>query len=92
MEMLLDFLNDYIVLIVAGICLGVGFLIKYTVPGEKINRFIPLIVVVLGIFVNMWVNNFTFSPEILLGGIVSGLVSTGGYELVKQFIKLKGEQ
>ena len=41
---------------------------------------------VLGIGLNMWIN-LGVSPEIILGGLVSGLASTGLYEAFRQFIK-----
>ena len=82
----MEFLNDYLVLIVVGICLCVGYVMKNLVPSEKVNRFIPLTMMVLGIVINVWVNGFAFSPEILLGGMASGLASTGMHQLFKQFI------
>lgn len=87
----MDFLNDYLVLIVMGICLCVGFVVKELIPSDKVNRFIPLIMAVLGTFLNVWLNGFAFTPEILLGGMASGLASTGLYEAFAQFIKKKGE-
>ena len=82
----MEFLNDYLVLIVVGICLCVGYVLKNLVPSEKVNRFIPLIMAILGISVNVWLNAFTFTPEILLAGMISGLASTGMHQLFKQFI------
>ena len=38
---------------------------------------------VLGVLLNTWLNGFTFTPEILLGGLASGLAATGAYEVVK---------
>lgn len=35
---------------------------------------------------NTWMN-MNFTPEILLGGMVSGLASTGLYETFKNFLK-----
>ena len=87
----MEFLNDFIVVIVLGICLGVGYVIKNLIPSDKINRFIPLIMAILGVGLNVWLNGFTFTPEILLGGITSGLASTGLHQLFKQFIEKKGE-
>lgn len=86
----MDFLNDYLVLIVVGICLCIGYVIKHLIPTDKLNRFIPLIMAVLGVALNVWLNGFAFSPEILLGGLASGLASTGMHQLFKQFIE-KGE-
>ena len=87
----ISFLNDYIVLIVVGICLCVGYILKNLIKTDKINKYIPLIMGVLGVIINTWVCNFDFSPSILLGGLVSGLASTGLYELFKNFINKKGE-
>jgi len=82
----MEFLNDYLVLIVVGICLCVGYVLKNVVPSDKVNRFIPLIMLVLGTIVNVWLNDFAFTPEILLGGMASGLASTGMHQLFTQFI------
>lgn len=83
----MEFLNDYIVLIVMGVCLCVGYVMKHLIPSEKVNRFIPLVMALLGVLINAWVNAFAFTPEILLGGMVSGLASTGMHQLFKQFIE-----
>lgn len=87
----MEFLNEYLVMIVMGVCLCVGFVLKHVVPTEKVDRFIPLIMALLGIFINAWVNAFTITPEILLGGMASGLASTGMYEMFKQFINKGGK-
>ena len=87
----MDFLKDFMVLIVVGICLCIGYIIKHVMPGEKVNRFIPVIVAVIGVFINMWINGFTITPEILLGGLVSGLASTGMHQVFKQFIDKEEE-
>ena len=83
----MDFLNDYLVLIVMGICLCIGYVIKHLIPTDKVNRFIPLIMAVLGVILNVWLNGFAFTPEILLGGLASGLASTGMHQMFKKFIK-----
>ena len=83
----MEFLNDYIVLVVLGICLCVGYILKNLVPTDKVNKFIPLIVGVLGVVLNVWANGWTVTPEVLLGGLASGLASTGAYEAVNQFVK-----
>jgi hypothetical protein len=82
----MEFLNDYLVLIVVGICLCVGYVLKHIVPSDKVNRFIPLIMLMLGTIINVWLNDFAFTPEILLGGMASGLASTGMHQLFTQFI------
>ena len=83
----MEFLENYVVLVVLGVCLCVGYILKNLVPSEKINRFIPLIMALLGCFINIWVAGWKISPEILLGGLVSGLSSTGLYEAFRNFLK-----
>ena len=85
----MDFLNDFVVLIIVGICLCVGYVLKHLVPTEKVNKFIPLIMALLGVILNFWLNKFTFTPEILLGGLFSGLASTGLHQAFKQFVEKK---
>lgn len=85
----MEFLKDFLVLIVVGICLCVGYVIKNIIPNQKVNKFIPLIMAVLGVGLNIWIN-LAITPEILLGGLVSGLASTGMHQLFSQFIN-KGE-
>ena len=87
----MEFLNDYLVLIVVGICLCVGYVLKNFIPTDKINKWIPLTMGLLGVALNVWLNDFTFSPVILLGGLLSGLASTGLHQVFKQFIEKKGE-
>lgn len=84
----LSFLNDYLILIVVGVCLCVGYIIKASVSFIP-NKFIPLIMGVLGVVLNVWLNSFAFTPEILLGGLFSGLASTGLHQLFIQLISGK---
>ena len=78
----LSILQDYVVIIVMGICMCVGYIIKAITSAQAVTRYIPLIMGVLGLLLNMWVN-WDITPEILLGGLVSGLASTGLYEAIK---------
>lgn len=87
----MEFLNQYIVILVVNICLCVGYIIKHSITFIP-NKYIPLIMAVLGVILNIWVSGWKFSPEILLGGMVSGLASTGTYEMVKNFNKRKNEE
>lgn len=87
----MDFLNEYIVLVVMGICICVGFCIKHLIPSDKINKYIPTILALLGVALNLWNNAFAVTPEIVLGGLVSGLAATGCYEAVRNFIEKRGK-
>ena len=82
----MEFLTQFSIPVVIGICLCVGYILKNVVTTAKVNRFIPLVMGVLGLGLNMWIN-LGVSPEIILGGLVSGLASTGLYEAFRQFIK-----
>lgn len=79
---LLEFAN----LAVTGICLCAGYIIKHAVPGTAVNRFIPLIMGLLGLTVNMWLHGWGLTPDILLGGLVSGLASTGLHQAFCQLL------
>jgi uncharacterized membrane protein len=87
----MEMFNDFIVLIVMMICLCVGYIIKHLIDTEKVNKCIPLIMAVLGVFLNVWLNGWALTPEILLGGMASGLASTGMHQAFKQFINKNNE-
>ena len=82
----IGFLTEYAIPLIVGICLCVGYIIKNLVPSDSINKFIPLIMGVLGVLLNFWVNQ-QFTAEVLLGGLFSGLASTGLYELFRNLIR-----
>lgn len=86
----LGFLTEYVLPIILGICLCVGYILKNIVPNENVNRFIPLIMGILGVVLNVWVN-MSFTAEILLGGLFSGLASTGLHQIFAQLIAGKTE-
>lgn len=81
----LTFLADYVVLVVVGICLCVGYILKHVVTTDKINRWIPLIMGLLGLGLNLWIQ-MAFTPEVILGGLFSGLAATGLHQVFKQLI------
>ena len=87
----LNFMNEYVVAVVFALCLCVGYMLKHAVTTDKINKYIPLIMGVLGVILNVWMNQFAFNPEILLGGLVSGLASTGFHQVFSQLIEKKAE-
>lgn len=88
----MEFITEYISVVglVAALC--VGFIIKYLVPGEEINRYIPLIAAVVGLVVCLWDAHWIASPQVFVMGLVSGLASTGLYEAFANFIKKKDEE
>ena len=78
-------LMDYLNIIVCGICLCVGYVIKNVVPNKEINKYIPLIMLVLGTVLSFWIH-FAITPECVLEGMFSGLASTGLYEMFRNLI------
>lgn len=78
-------LSSYAVPVIVGICVCVGYVIHSVVPSDGINRYIPLVMAVLGVALNCWVAG-SVSPDVILGGMFSGLASTGLYEAFKQLI------
>ena len=85
------FLGDYVVLVVVLICLCVGYVLRNIIPTNKVNKFIPLIMAVLGLFLNIWMNSWVVTPEVVLGGLVSGLASTGLHQVFKKLIERSNE-
>lgn len=81
-----SFVVEYISPIILVACLVVGYVVKHAIPNETINRYIPLILAVLGIVLNVWAC-MDISLEIAVTGAMSGLASTGLYELFAQLIE-----
>ena len=83
-----EIVKDYLVFGVIIICLIVGFILKNLVKTDKINPFIPLIMAALGVLLNVWFSGWMFNPTVLIGGLCSGLASSGaydGYKAIKDY-------
>ena len=82
----LSVLNEYLVVVVVGICLCVGYVIKNSLDFIP-NKYIPLIMLVLGTITNILINlNTGINAGVILGGMLSGLASTGLHQLFSKFI------
>ena len=81
----LAFLNDYFVLVIVGICLCVGYVIKTSITIIP-NKYIPLIMLILGTTISVLTNLDNITSAIILQGMVSGLASTGLYETFRNLI------
>ena len=82
----IEMLNDFMVPVILGICLIVGFILKHWIKGAD-NRLIPTVVTVLGVALAIWMD-MSITPEIILKGAVSGLASTGLHQALKQMFNL----
>lgn len=83
----LTFLSNYFVPVIIGICLCLGYGIKQIT--FVANKWIPIILMVVGLLLNIWLQH-GISPEIILSGMLSGLASTGLHQAFKQVIE-RGE-
>lgn len=81
LSVLLEFIN----VIVLGICLCVGYVIKNSLDFIP-NKYIPLIMLVLGTVLNIIFNIPDINGEVVLVGMMSGLASTGLYEMFKNLL------
>ena len=81
----LSFLSEYLVLVIVGICLCVGCIVKKWIKDVD-NKFIPTICAVLGVFLAIWLNSWMVTPAIILSGLLSGLASTGLHQLFVQYL------
>lgn len=80
----LSFLQEFFVPVIAGICLCVGFAIK---KWEKVpNKYIPTIMGLLGLLIAVSMNWGSVTAGVILGGLFSGMASTGLYETFKNLI------
>lgn len=84
-----SFLSDYFVMAVVVGCVVVGYIIKHSLDFIP-NKYIPAILAVVGIGLNLIVSGL--SVENVIYGAVMGLASTGMHQAFKQFIeKTKAE-
>lgn len=82
----LTFLLELIDPIILGICLLCGYALKYAF--EKFpNKYIPLTALCVGTALAIIVNFKTgITLEVILGGMISGLASTGLYEMLRNLL------
>lgn len=84
----IEFLNEYINLVTLGICLCTGYVIKTSLDFIS-NKYIPLIMLILGVVLNILCNLNNINETVILSGMVSGLASTGLYEAMRNLLQKK---
>lgn len=82
----LEVLTQYLDVMIVGICLCVGFIVKKWVKDVD-NKYIPTIVAILGLILKVATNGL--SLEFILSGMFSGLASTGLHQAFTQLIGIK---
>lgn len=87
----LSFLFDYVSPVILGICLCAGFALKNAFDWFE-NRYIPLFALVMGCVISVLINWPGINAEVILGGMISGLASTGLYEMIKNLINKGGKK
>lgn len=86
----LSFLSEFINLGILGVCLCIGYVIKTSLDFIP-NKYIPLIMLVLGTVLGIVTNLNDLSINVVLTGMVSGLASTGMHEMFKNLINKESE-
>ena len=84
----MEFLNEFMLPVVLGICLCVGFVVKKWV-NDVDNKYIPTICAVLGVLLSVWISDWAITPQVVLSGLVSGLGSVGLHQAFKQYLENK---
>ena len=80
----LSFITEMYIPVIIVICLCIGYVYKNFFPTD--DKFIPLILLILGAILSCIVNN-EISVEVIAAGMVSGLGSVGLHQLFKQLIE-----
>ena len=86
----MEILNEYMVPVIVGICLVVGYIIKHWIKDAD-NKIIPTVCAVVGLVVAIWINLDNITAEVILSGLASGLASTGLHQAFTQLINKKTE-
>jgi Na+/glutamate symporter len=83
-------LSSFANVIIVGICLCVGYVIKHSLDFIP-NKYIPLIMACLGLVMSICTNLDKITLEVILTGLFSGLASTGLHQAFKNLIE-KGDE
>ncbi len=86
----LAYLFDYVNLLTLGICLCAGYALKTAFVWFP-NKYIPLAALGMGTVINIVTNLGTgINGAVILGGMISGLASTGLYEMMRNLLDKDG--
>ena len=89
----LTFLFEYVDLVTLGICLCVGYALKHAKLFEKFgNQYIPLTMLLTGTIIAIITNLGNVNAAVVLGGMISGLASTGLHEMLRNLLNYDGKK
>lgn len=77
----LSLYSQYMVPLIIGFCMCVGYVVKTSLDFIP-NKYIPLILLILGMALNILINK-NFSIETIMAGAISGLASIGTHQTCK---------
>lgn len=86
----MEMLNNYLAPVIVALCLIVGYIIKRWIKDAD-NKIIPTVVTIVGIVAAAAMNWGSITVEVIVGGALSGLASTGLHQLFKQWIDGSGK-
>jgi hypothetical protein len=81
----LSFLQTFCIPTIVGICLCVGYVIKSSLDFIP-NKYIPLIMLILGLGLNIFLNKVV-TVDVILAGMFSGISSTGVHQMFKNLLE-----
>ena len=81
---------QYMVPLIILFCMCIGYVIKTSLDFIE-NKYIPLIMVSIGIGLNIWINK-QVTAEIVVAGALSGLTSIGTHQTCKNLNHNKKNQ
>ena len=77
--------------VILGICLLLGYALK-TAFEKFPNRYIPLAALCCGTLLAVLMHLHSgINAQVILGGMISGLASTGLYEMLRNLLKFDGK-
>ena len=86
----MEMLNNYLVPVIVALCLIVGYVIKHWIKDAD-NKIIPTVVTGVDVVTAVAMNWGSITTEVIVGGALSGLASTGLHQLFKQWIDNGGK-
>lgn len=88
---IVEVIQKYAVIPVAVACLLIGWLIKHTIEVID-NKWIPLILVAVGMVGVLWINAWAFTPQNFMAGLCSAALAVWIHNNYKNMTEKPPEQ